>query len=300
MDQDKDYLERIAEAFKGKMNGPIIPAPTLDGFAALLKQRQGGSTDTAKGYADGGEVPDDPTTQVPPMGQMLQNVQQIPATNPAIYQGVNADQRAALYKQLLDQQKSTPNLAAQAVGGLGDAISNSFGGQHNTFQNDAANIAAKNTENRIGGMDTQRAQRAQDFGANQEMMMSDPSSNLSKGMQAIMKSQGINVPSGMNAKVMLQALGPLGELAYKQAMMGMQSTKNNADIANQRSERKLEAGKALESRPIVQKLRDFVSPSAETQALREEITDKSTQSHGIPDLGATFNGGKVMKVTKVD
>lgn len=285
------------------------------------------STETVKGYAGGGEVdpafmaqlnagiPGMTTPPTPSLSATTSALNKTPDTNYDFYKDIGSDQRANLYKQLLDKQTSGGNMLAQAAGGIGDAISNSFGGQHNNFQNETQNIAAKNTENRVGAMDTQRAQRLQDMQGSQEAMMNDPNHPFAKGMQAILRSKGVNVPSGMSANILLKALGPLGELAYKEAMLGVTEHKNKADIENKQSERKQEAAKGLESRPWYQKAVEAFIPfqSDSTKTFKEELKEPpismvpsasapnptSPPSHGVPDLGSTFNGGKVLKVTRV-
>lgn len=278
-----------------------------DAIDPIVEVSQAPVNDATKNYAGGGEV-----TSIPPLSATAATMNQTPDTNYDFYKDVGSDQRAALYQQLLDKQNSGGNLMAQAAGGIGDAISNSFGGQHNNFQNEAAGIAAKNTENRIGQVDTQRAQKLQDMQGNQEMMMNDPKGPFAEGMRAILKSQGVPIPSGMSAAIMLKALGPLGELSYKQAMMGMQAPKiteeinrSKASTTNQETERRHNAAKGLQDRPWYQKAFEAATPfkSDATKEMQSELKEQGAApqgaGHGIPDLGSTFNGGKVVSVKRV-
>jgi hypothetical protein len=240
---------------------------TLVGLRDLLRKIQGDrteasqansidpvyqSSDTVKGYAPGGEVlnsminPQDIPSPVMPMSlpptdegpgpddtpsisDTVSSLNSTPDTNYNFYGNVDADKRAALYKQLLDQQRSPGNMMAQAAGGIGDAISNSFGGQHNKFQDEARGIAEQNTTNRIGAMDTQRGQKLQDMQGNQEMMMNDPNSPLSVALRdAANKQLGMKVGSQMPASALLKVFPAFGQLAEKQQAMGIQQ-----QIANQ-------------------------------------------------------------------
>lgn len=278
---------------------------------------------TIHNYADGG--------QVPPLSDTASALNKAPDTNYDFYGNVGNDQRAALYQQLLDKQRSGGNMLAQAAGGIGDAISNSFGGQHNNFQNDAANIAAKNTENRIGAVDTQRAQKLQDMQGTQEAMMNDPNHPVAKAMQAALRSAGVNVPSGMPAGVMVKVAGPLGELALKQATVAIQqgqaaessrhnkvdeantamghantATKQQADIANAQTARKEAAAKGLQERPWYQKGFEAVTPaflnSDATNEMQKELhapdVSAAPMPAGVPPMTATNSMGH--KITSHD
>lgn len=259
---------------------PVIEDSTLAGFAKMLKEHYEGkqSTDTPKGYSDGGDVQGDPNAvlaalqslsntpsgppiaavqppqpvapPVPqpdiaqgtpnsgaPMGQMMQNLNQAPPTDPSIYRGVSADQRAALMNSLLSKQSSAGGLLAQGAAGIGDAISNSFGhgGQH--AMDDVQKTFQQNATNRTGAMDTQRQQKLQDMQANQEQQLNDPDSELTKSMQQTFKSAGINVPSGMPGSILMKISPDLGSLALKQATLGVQNKMADATIANQQAER---------------------------------------------------------------
>jgi len=193
-----------------------------------------------------------PAPSAPPMNKMMQNLKQTPDTNPSIYQGINADQRAALYKQLLDKQSSGGNLAAQAVGGIGDAISNSFGGQHNNFQNETRDIAAKNTENRIGSVDTQRQQKIQDMSAQMQQQSNDPNSPLSKAVRDLAeKSTGKKMPSMMPASMLEKLIPGIGELAMKQLATAEMASYHNKEIGESQANRKEKEDVYASEHPIL-------------------------------------------------
>lgn len=250
-------------------------------------------------------APQNPVQPTPPpsLSDTTQALAQTPDTNYDFYQNLGSDQRNQLAQKLLAQQSSPGNLVAQGIGGIGDAIANSYGGKNNKAQDETMGIAAKNTENRLGAFDTARAQKLQDLQGSQEMMMNDPKGPIAQSMQKAFRNAGLNVPSGMPPAVMLKIGGIFGELAYKQAMMGIQGGKIKADVANQESERRQEAAKGLQSRSILQKATDLFSPSPATKEFQSELGQKSQSpapaGHGIPDLGSTFNGGKVLSVKRI-
>lgn len=264
---------------------------------------------------------------IPPLSATTAALDQTPDTNYDFYGNVGADQRKALYDQLLQKQTSTGNMVAQAAGGIGDAISNSFGGQHNKFQDETRGIAEQNTAARIGAVDTQRQQKLQDMQGNQEMIMNDPKHPIAAAMRSTLKGFGVNVPSGMPAGIMLKVAGPMGELALKQATVAIQQgqaaesvrhnkvdeantatghtntlQKQEADIADKQIARKEEAAKGLQSRPWYQKGFEavpFLPDSDATKAMREELKQPSAKSAAAPSvLTATNSMGH--KITSKD
>lgn len=148
-----------------------------------------------------------PAPTVPnPVGQTLQTAQNIPSTNPGIYQGITADDRNALLQKLLAQKSSGANLAASGLAGLGDAISNSFGKGGQNTQGALREAQNQNINTRIGAMDTQRQQRMQDLQANLAQQENDPSSAYSQGMRSFYSQlTGKTFPSGISASMMKQA-----------------------------------------------------------------------------------------------
>jgi len=146
------------------------------------------------------------------MAQTMQNLNKTPNTPPSIYKGITAEDRAKLYKQLLDKQNSGGGLAAQAAGGIGDAISNSFGKGGSHAAEDVRSMGEKNIENRVGAMDTQRQQKLQDMQASIAQQEADPNSVYSQGMRQFFKGQGINVPGGMSAGMLKGMLPDLAKI----------------------------------------------------------------------------------------
>lgn len=285
-----------------------------------------------KNMADGGMVDPDESMlppvapQVPPIGQMMTSMNQTPPTDYSFYKDISSEDRAKLAQRLMQQQNSGGNLVTSGIAGLGDAISNSYGGKNTSFQKGVDENAQKATDAKLAAFDTHRGQRLQDLQGNQEMQMNDPNSPLSLSMRETLKAQGLKVPSQMPASAMLKIAGPLGEFAAKQATLAIEQgrsaenvrhnkeTESIARTGQAQSEnekaaartlaeqgKKLTAAKGLQDRPWYQKAAELVLPDSDaTKEMRSQITDDEEVNHGIPDLGSTFNGGKVKKVTRLD
>lgn len=351
-DENKDFYKQIGDSFRKSMTGPVIEDSTLQGFANMLK----GSTDTAKGYADGGEVdsndpstiqaalsaltnsfnpmapqlaqgaanvaqnptqmspvvnaalgtsfseqpqgaenmgegpnmgnmqngsmpPTPPATPpiAPPIGQMMQKLNQTPPTNPGIYQGISADDRAKLMQSLLAKQSGTGNLVAQGVGGIGDAIANSFGHGGQNSMGEARGIAEKNTEQRIGAVDTQRQQKLQDLQANIAQQEADPNSPYSSGMrQFLSQLTGKPMPSGMSA-AMLKGIFPDYVKIFDAKM---QST-------TAQGQQGIEAGKALTDEGFFSRIANAISGNKGADYLESRVTGGSTSS--VPPSAAGWS-----------
>lgn len=231
---------------------------------------------------------------VPPLNAVAASLNKTPDTDYNFFKNLSAEDRAALQQKLIEQQNSAPSMVAQGLAGLGDAISNSYGGRNTSFQKDVmANNEAQQAK-QIGAFDTQRTQKLQDMNANMEMQANDPKSPLSQAMQRIAKSQGVPVPSGMPASMMVKVLGPLGELAMKQATMELQkqTTQAQQEIARQG-----QRNQATESLAKMGPIDRFFHKDEVDQL--KKASGIAPIDHGIPDLGQTFNGGKVTKVTRI-
>jgi hypothetical protein len=204
------------------------------------------STGTVHNFAAGGMVPSADgsvdASQLPQLSDTVTSLNKAPDTNYDFYKDLSSEDRQALQQKLIQQQTSAPNMIASGAAGIGDAISNSFGGKNTSFQKDLTANNQATQDRALAGFDTARAQKMQDMQGNQEMMMNDPKSPLSTSMRAILKTQGVNVPSGMNAALAMKALGPLGELAMKQATLQQQRDlqQQSINIAKQGQETKKE------------------------------------------------------------
>lgn len=265
---------------------PIVQNQTaMDQIAALENGPPTISSGTVHNMAQGGPV-------VPDLMAASGNLNNIQPTNYDFYKDISADNRANLYKQLLAKQNSGGNLAASAAGGLGDAIANSFGGQHTQFQKGITDAAATNTANQIGAIDTQRSQKMQDMSGNQEMMMNDPNSPISQSLRKAANAAGLQVPSMMPANVLIKVIPGFGDLAIKQSTMaiqkgqaeeamrhnkateGLTGTSQTEDLKEKEAKRKQDAAEALSRRGPLQRFTDFISPSMETHTMQETLKDQ--------------------------
>src|ERR1019366_5792401 len=200
-----------------------------------------GMKEEAGNYADGGDVPPPPMDEgpgpndaaqpTPSLGDTSGAINGAPDTNYDFYGNTGSDQRAALYKQLLDQQRSPGNLIAQGIGGIGDAFS-ALGGKSTDFQDKARGISTENTANRIGQMDTQRTQKLQDLQGNQEAQLADSKSPMSRSLIASARSMGMNVGSNMPGNMILKIMGPAGDFALKKATVDQTGQHYRAEEEN--------------------------------------------------------------------
>lgn len=137
--------------------------------------------------------------QGPSLNQASQTAQQGSPTDYNFYKNMSAEDRNALY-QKLTQQQHTGGAIAAGVGGIGDAITNSFGrGNQHTQQQIMQNTEASK-QGQLGAMDTQREQKMQDLQARMTMASSDPASPVSNAYRQMGKIiTGKTFPSGVSA-----------------------------------------------------------------------------------------------------
>jgi hypothetical protein len=214
-----------------------------------------------------------------PLSQAAGAAQSLPPTNPSIYQGITADQRASLMNQLLAQKASPGGLAASGVAGLGDAISNAFGKGGQNAQGAVRQAQAQNVEQRIGTVDTQRAQRMQDLQANLAQQENDPSSAYSNGMrQFYSQLTGKTFPSGISASMMKSAFPDYAKIFDSQLQ-----------AATQQGAQKVEAGKAVAGQSVWQRLLNSITGNP----AEESLTNTATGGQSTPS--GNSNGWSVVK-----
>lgn len=219
-----------------------------------------------------------------------------PDTNYDFYGDVGADKRKALYDQLLNQQRSPGNLVAQGLGGIGSAIANSFGGQHTDYQGAVRNIGEKNTANRIGAFDTQREQKLQDMQGKVMGMRNDPNSPLNtSARQMAEQALGKKIPSGMTVDVLEKLVPGIGEMAMKQLGIAEMAQYHKGELGQQKAALGQKEDIYKSEHPIL----NFLNPVGEGSPTSPVSNPNATPGHGVPDLGSTFNGGKVLKVTRI-
>lgn len=194
----------------------------LKGLENMVKT----SSDTPKNMAMGGEVPEEidqwfnqPMQPAPALSDVMTTINKTPPTDYSFFKNMSAEERAKVAQMIQQKQHSGGNLIASGLGGLGDAISNSFGGKNTSFQKDIEAGAQKSADQELTNYDAQRTMKMQDFDADEKMRMQDPNHPRAVAMREFMKSQGINAPSGMNVDMMMKVLGPMGEIALKQATL---------------------------------------------------------------------------------
>lgn len=298
-------LDKLKQFFEGMHRKPEGDNATLPGFRSLMQQAHPApSTPTVKpsNMAVGG--------QVPPLGQVMTNLNQTPATNYDFYKDISAEDRNKLYQQLNQQQHGGGQAAISGLAGLGDAIANSYGGQHNQFQKGVQEQSQNNMNQQLGAMDTQRSQRLQDMQGNQEMMMNDPNHPIAAAMRQTLKGMGVNVPSGMNSALMVKVLGPMGDLALKQATLGQQGahykaeediartglaqskTKAEQDAADKAAQQKFEGAKGVNARPWYQKAAEMIPglKSESTKVMEQQMGGDSQMAPGPHGATITQNG----------
>lgn len=256
---------------------------------------------------------DDEDKQPQALGEVLKSLTGTPPTDYSFYKDISSEDRAKLAQNLMQQQHSGGNLVASGLAGLGDAISNSYGGQHTTFQKDVTAGADQNVKDKLAAFDTNRTQRLQDMQGDQEMMMNDPNGAIATSMRATLKAAGVNAPSGMSPTVMLKISGPLGELAMKQAQMmiqrdnasetkrhnaadeahsnaalSQQGEQSKAAQAEKDSDDRRSAAEGLNKRGLIQKTIELVPPfrSDATKEFDNTLNKKEEKKGGWTYLGA--------------
>jgi hypothetical protein len=204
-----------------------------------------------------------PSAPLRPLSHAAQTAQNLPQTQPSIYQGISAEDRANLIKQLIAQKTSPGMLAAQGAAGLGDAITSAFGKSPTNAQQNLRASENQNIEQRVGVMDTERQQKLQDLQANMTQQENDPKSAYSTGMRQFVGSfLGKTVPSGVSAAMLKSSFGDIAKIFDAQ----MQAH-------SQHEQHVVESGKALQDEPIWHKWISNIAPGLETQNAGEKALE---------------------------
>lgn len=241
---------------------PAAPSPQNDpAFMAQLQAGVPGMTQNPN------QPPAQATPQMPSLSQAARSLNQ--PQEPDIYQGVSAEDRAALANRLLKAQSSGAGLAASGLAGLGDAISNSFGKGGSNFQNQVRQNAANTTEKALSNVDTQRAQRMQDLQAKITVQENDPNSPYSQGSRAFAQATtGKRFPSNVSAAQI--------KMFYPDVAKIMDS---QLTAATQLHGQKVEAEKAGATMPFGQRLlNSILGPSPAETALQTEASGEAQPS----------------------
>jgi hypothetical protein len=210
-------------------------------------------------------------------------------------------------------------LIAQGVGGIGDAFS-AAGGKSSNFQDQAAGIASKNTENRIGAMDTQRGQKLQDLQGNQEAQLADPKSPLSRHIIASARAAGMNVGSLMPGNMVLKMMDSMGKFALEKATIAqtgehykaeeanygaqrdLEGKKINATVANENAGRTQAAARTLSEQGPVQRITNMFpwTRSPENQVLRDTAAGGGQAAPAQAPMGQTVTHPSGAKITRIN
>ncbi len=209
-----------------------------------------------------GSVPP-PSAPLHPMMKAAQTAQTIAPTQPGIYQGISAQDRANLMQQLIAQKSSPGMLAAKGIAGLGDAVTSAFGKQPTQALQGIRQNEQQNIEQRTGVMDTERQQKLQDLQANMTQQENDPKSAYSVGMRQFVGSfLGKAVPSGVSASMLKSSFGDIAKIFDAQVQ-----------AHSQHEQHVVESGKALQDEPIWHKWLSNIAPGLETQTAGEKALE---------------------------
>lgn len=222
-----------------------------------------------------------PSTAMNPISQVHQAAQSTPPTAPGIYQGITANDRAALMQQLIAQKSAPGMLAAKGAAGLGDAITSAFGKAPTNALGNMRQNEQQNMEQRIGVMDTQRQQRTQDLQANMLQQENDPKSPYSNGMRQFVGSfLGKTVPSGVSAAMLKSSFSDIAKIFDAQ----MQAH-------SQHEQHKVEAGKALQDETFWHKIGREILPDSVSENTGENTLENiATEGKVSAPAGASMSG----------
>jgi len=167
------------------------------------------------------------------MGQVLQQASQTPPTDYSMYNnGLSADDRMKLAQQILARQNGGGNAVISGIAGLGDALAKSYG--HDSSANAQGNVRAIQQgvgQQQLAAVDTARQQKLQDVQAKMTLMENDPNSSMSAGFRTFMKSQGVQVPSGMSAAMLKSQFPDMGKILEARIVAATAGTAQNVDLA---------------------------------------------------------------------
>jgi hypothetical protein len=196
-----------------------------------------------------------PRPQTPSIGDMTEKMNQTPPTDYNFYKDISSEDRAKLYQQLTQQQKSPGSMIASGLGGLGDAIARSYGGQNTNYQKDIMANQQAQKEGALGALDTQRQQKMQDLQGQMAMQKADPKSPVSQGYRQIFKQITGKQPGSNMSAAMIEATFP--EYAK---IIDAQLTAGASRMGHE-----VEAAKNIEGGGMFQGLKNMFNP-AEKQA----------------------------------
>ena len=208
-----------------------------------------------------------PKPATPSLGQTAQALNNTEPTNYDFYKNMSAEDRLALAQKLQQQSRSPGMLAAQALGGIGDALAAKGGMRTNALETIRGN-QQQNAGNQLGAFDTARQQMMQDVQAKMSMQAADPSSPYSQGFRSFLQSQGVKVPSGMSAAMLQPMFADIAKL-YGEKL----------SAATAAGAQGVEAGKALMGETVWDSFKQAVGmkgPEAGTNYLENRVGGTNT------------------------
>lgn len=186
----KDYLSKMYDRIP---KGPLGPQDSnLEGLQHVANKAAGveTSTDTVKGYADGGVIDAppptfDPNSGLPPTpapiaapgpdmtGYVQQQKSQLGQYGP--------EQQQALTNSIIQRRNSPGSLIGQGLAGLGDALVQGVAGKGNPgFLNNIQNRQNEQGNLQIAGMKNAREANMQNVEAGSKLDQIDPNSTVSR------------------------------------------------------------------------------------------------------------------------
>lgn len=203
----QDWKQHLKQYMEQNFSQPVHDmGSNLEGFSNLMKQQHPeASTDTVKGYAYGGAIPEpeptplppqfNPNVGMPPVPPPQMPVQQpqrpVLAPNPvnqyldtqkAQLNKYGPEQQLALSQHLINQRQSLPQKGSVALGGIADALTRVGGGTSNyggQIQEQQNRLAGE----QVGALEKAGTQNIARTEANQRLDAMDPRSELSKVAQ---------------------------------------------------------------------------------------------------------------------
>lgn len=234
------------------------------------------------------------------------------------------DQEAQVMQHLQEGYKKPGFIASEGLAGLGDAI---MQGVARAGPGQALGTIERNKENQMTQVpaEMQKLREGNLQGMKQKMALQqlNPNSTLNNIMKPGLKAgfqaafpnmtpeqlETISSNPQLAERLMpqlVEAEKAKAENEFKKLNLQLMAKNSEATQALTARERETEAKRAQDESDkaiLGGSSVPFVGPShAQKQAALARLTNpsqQSQQSHGIPDLGSTFNGQKVLKVTKV-
>lgn len=285
---------------------PTHPTPNTDIQAATMPQTPLKMSDTAT-------PPPQMASKAPEMAKQAPNLPPAADLLSQITNGDN-DKMAALLEHLKDQDKRSQ--WAQVLGVIGDTFGNV--GQAKAGQTPSGFTTQKTLS------DMNETSKKSQLDNLTQSIANDPMSSTSKMAQmTLMQSMGIKPGDpraariqSMSARAITGIMPQMNDAVKAQIdrekasveEKHLQAELGNQDLARKtaaenaaREDRKVNIDAAQDVLKNTSSIRDFIPGNGPRDAARHTLEQGMSNgpSHGVPDLGSTFNGHKVTKVTRI-